>query len=152
MNQVDPNFDQLRRLLRLKRYEQPPPRYFTAFSFQVVARLKAGQDSGLANDNWWQRVWNAFELRPVLPAAFGAAIGGLLVVGALYTENVDVPPELLSSGATGIGPTPVALPYSPDHALAAFSTNPVPATGSLFDQIRPGGNRPPMRAAHPLFK
>ena len=148
-NPEDPGFDQLRRLLKIKRYEQPPPRYFNEFSIQVLARLRAGQGGGLA-DNWWQRLWSVFELKPALPAAFGAAICGLLVVGAVYTEDVEVPQELLklTSGENGFAPTSLPLPHAPE--LVSFSTNPVPASGSLFDQIP---LQPSSRASlHPLLK
>jgi len=154
MNREDQNFDQLRRLLKLKRYEQPPPRYFNEFSAQVVARLKAGQDSSMGY-NWLQRLWDALELRPVAPAAIGAAICGLLVLGAVYTEKADMPPGFsLTSGENGVGPsfaTTAPLPLSPEYVRASFSTNPVPATGSLFDQI-PLGTQPPMRASLPFLK
>ncbi len=160
MHREDPNFDQLRRLLKLKRHEQPPPRYFNDFSTQVVARLQAAQAAS-AYQSWWQRLWAGLELRPVVPVALGTALCGLLVVGAVYTDKATVPQELLqltsedSSKLAGNDANPL-LPAVPQaefgFASAATSTNPVPASGSLFDLIQPGGNVPPVRAAHPLFR
>ena len=46
MSENTENFDQLRRLLKLKRYEQPPPRYFNEFSGLVIARIRAGERVG----------------------------------------------------------------------------------------------------------
>ena len=40
MNAEPENFDQLCRLLKLKRHESPPPRYFNDFSSQVIARIR----------------------------------------------------------------------------------------------------------------
>ena len=154
MNREDQNFDQLRRLLKLKRYEQPHPRYFNDFSTQVVARLRSGQGSS-QNDNWFQRLWAALELKPIVPAALGTAICGLLVAGAVYTEaNPDARvPNLdsaLNTGPSFVPPAIVPIKHTPDFGFASSSTNPVTA-GSLFDQI-PLGMQPPMRAGYPLFK
>jgi hypothetical protein len=152
MNREDENFDQLRRLLKLKRYEQPPPRYFNDFSAQVVARLKADQVSSLGG-NWLERLWSAFELKPAVPAAFGAVICGLLVLGAVYTERPEVSNEWLkvTSGESVPRVTP-ALPLSPNYSLVSISTNPVAPSGSLFDQIRPGIAERAAYPAHPLFR
>lgn len=152
MNREYQDFDQLRRLLKLKRYEQPPPRYFNSFSAQVVTRLQAAQ-SNAGGNSWWHRLWDSLELRPVLPAAFGAAVCGVLVFGAVYAEN---------TGTTGLEQfnaasreSTIPLPHA-TAILASFSTNPVPASDSLFDQIRPGmfpGIEPPsVPASYPLFR
>jgi len=157
MNQEDQDFGQLRRLLRLKRYEQPPPRYFKDFSARVVARLEADQESG-ASDSWWQRLWAGLELRPAVPVALSAAVCGLLVLGAAYTEKAGVPQEfqgvanesLTYRAEHPMDTTTLGIIGQPPHIeLASFSTNPVPTTGSLFDRISPPTYK---RANHPLFR
>jgi hypothetical protein len=155
MNREDQDFDQLRRVLKLKRYEQPPPRFFNDFSTRVVASLQATQASNMGN-NWLQRLWETLELRPIVPVAFGAAVCGLLIAGALYTEAPVTIAPLTLAPAGGTGPsvaavTPTTLPHVADYAQPApfsNSTNPVPPGGSLFDQIRFKS----VPAAHPMFK
>ena len=46
MNQNDNNFEDLKRLLKLKQHEVPPPGYFNDFSGQVVSRIRAGEAGG----------------------------------------------------------------------------------------------------------
>ena len=75
-------FEQLRRLLVLKRYEQPPPGYFTQFSRQVRERLEAGDhrrevdslEDWFAQVPWLRRFWTALETKPVFAGAFGLAV------------------------------------------------------------------------------
>jgi hypothetical protein len=103
MSQDTENFEQLRRLLTLKRYEQPPPRYFNDFSSQVIARIKLreqGEDRAIIERllweaPWLQRIWAAFEAKPILAGAFGLAVCGLLVTGAIFSEKADVEPVAL---------------------------------------------------------
>ncbi len=145
------NFDQLCRLLALKRYEQPPPRYFNDFSSRVIARVRAGEAGGREATldggdvgSWLMRLWSLIEAKPMLPGAIGVAICALLVFGAVYTETTTSAPGPVF---TDMQPTPPA--HDPVFALSqnqgeprlvpvAFSnTNQVIGlSGSLFDQVR----------------
>src|SRR5438067_12240806 len=89
------NFEQLRRLLALKRHEQPPPGYFNNFSAQVIARIKAGEQAedsfGIGQwfwgSAWLQRLWSAIETKPALAGAFGVLVCGLLLSGVIYSDS-----------------------------------------------------------------
>ncbi len=107
MNQESDRFEQLRRLLALKRHEQPPPGYFHAFSRQVIARIESGalaEASGLmrlfGQAPWFRRLWAAFESKPILAGAFGALVCGLVVFGVVYSEKVDITPTALNAEAS----------------------------------------------------
>jgi hypothetical protein len=60
MSQDTENFQQLRRVLALKRYEQPPPGYFNDFSSQVIARIKLSErESALSLSVVWEAPWSS---------------------------------------------------------------------------------------------
>jgi hypothetical protein len=154
MNQDTENFEPLRRLLALKRHEQPPPGYFNGFSGQVIARIKARErrqggaliERLLWEAPWLQRIWGAFEANPVLAGVFGAAVCGLLITGVIYSDRADVSSIALVP-ATGTESAPMALANvsAADHPLLAqpvmlepSSTNPVATvqpTESLLGDI-----------------
>src|SRR5436190_2543465 len=75
------NFDSLEKLLRLKRHEQPPPRYFNEFSGRVLARIERGE----ARSSWWERF--GVDLRPALAAGAGMVACGLIVYGVATTDR-----------------------------------------------------------------
>src|SRR5215467_7319885 len=96
MNPEQENFAELRRLLVIKRYEQPPPRFFNDFSRQVIARIRAGERAEESiverlgwEAPWLRRIWSAFENKPLLAGAFGVAVCSLLVSGIIYSERVE---------------------------------------------------------------
>ena len=101
MSPIPDDFEQLRRLLALKRHEQPPPGYFYGFSRQVMVRIKAGEMGDAEETSIWsfgggsllQRIWATFDARPALAGAFGAAICGFFVVGALMSDNTSIAGE-----------------------------------------------------------
>jgi len=105
MDHDSQNFEQLRRLLALKRHEQPPPGYFHRFSRQVIAQIQEGEfvetatpmERFLEQAPWLQRFWAALETKPVFAAAVAVAACLMLVAGVFYTEVSDqVQPELFS--------------------------------------------------------
>ncbi len=90
MSQETQNFEHLRRLLKLKRYEQPPFNYFHNFSTQVLHRIELAEsgehDSPMiapfpGHASWVQQVVAALVSRPAVLGAFSLAICASLVAG-----------------------------------------------------------------------
>jgi len=165
MSQDTENFEQLGRLLKLKRYEQPPPRFFNDFSDQVIARIKRGdrgEENGfierlLSDAPWVYRIWTAFEARPGLVAAFGVAVCGLLITGAVLSEKTDIQPIALVPGTEAPADTTVemAKAMAVDHpllvrpaALEASSTTPI-ATPQLGGPLLEGLQARPVSFTFP---
>lgn len=146
MNPENQEFESLRRLLKLKRYEQPPPRYFNDFSTQVISRIQSGEVRGRESaastienrPSWLLRLLGAMEMKPILAGAFGTVIVGILVGAAVYSEKTTMP----GTGG-GLAAQEMQLPLEPTPlpgvghggVLALGATNsggPI----SIFDSIR----------------
>jgi len=147
------NFEQLRKLLTLKRHEQPPPGYFHNFSREVIVRIKAGESGETAVSAWWawegswlQRVWGAFEARPVVAGAFGVAVCGFFVAGALIsTDSLEAGSFAVTTGEPQAAtmPTQLAVSTPSEHVAEVALPNMTPAAaaasstdGSLFQQLQ----------------
>jgi hypothetical protein len=125
------NFDSLEQLLRLKRHEQPPPRYFNEFSGRVLSRIERGE----ARLSWWERF--GFDLRPALAAGAGLVACGLIVYGVATTEGeagAVAGPGLMGFNATESAAQPSPILVSSENTIAANSTNPVPAYDRSIDR------------------
>jgi hypothetical protein len=99
MNPDPGTFEELRRLLVLKRYEQPPPGYFDRFPCEVIARIREGESAtSLAVFRppvpWLQRFWNALEASTVFQTGFSAAVCAVLILGLMRSAVVRPPPTL----------------------------------------------------------
>jgi hypothetical protein len=140
MNENENNFAALRQLLKLKQQEIPPPGYFNSFSGQVIARIRAGEDSLKTEDEkyfseapWLLKLLRAFEFKPAFSGAFASALCLLLVFGVVYAERPDVMPQpLLQTAGQSSGQfasvTPDALTPTTD-AIGFVASN--SAAGSL---------------------
>lgn len=148
MNSDPEDFKALRRLLVLKRYEQPPPGYFNDFSKQVVARIRAGEQGDppslwkrlLGGPFFWQRLSAAVEARPALAGVFGAAVCALLISGIVYSESAPAPVAQgfmpAAANSTLVVPVETANVSLEEPGLVSNSTNPLePPTDSLFNQL-----------------
>ena len=154
------NFESLRRLLVLKRYEQPPPGYFNRFSQQVIERLESGERLTEATlferlgweASWLQRFWAAFETKPILAGVLGVAVCGLLVGGIVYSEQVEPTVTTFATGAPQAASAELAQrPASPlfrqTSALGLGNTGPVitveeSSSSSLVDEIQAAHTTP----------
>jgi hypothetical protein len=125
------NLDSLQKVLRLKRYEQPPPRYFREFSGRVISRIEGGE----ARISWWQRL--GFDLRPAFAAGVGIVACALVVYGVATTDTGDGlegtgAPTVANDSSAGIFDR--ALTAAPGPLLPVSSTNPVVSYGTPIDQ------------------
>lgn len=137
MNPEPENFESLRRLLKLKRYEQPPPRYFRDFSSQVIARLSNEQTADSPVSSWLERLSGIFQARPALSGLLGASVCVLLLGSAVYSDQgVAAPTAFFETAPKEFKGMPDRSQQAGLVANTVYSTNPaVRLPGSLFDQI-----------------
>jgi hypothetical protein len=139
MSQDNQEFESLRRLLALKRHEQPPPGYFNDFSSQVIARIRAGErvDEGGFDRMFWeapwlQRLWAAIETKPIMAGAFGAAVCALLVGGVLYSDRTEVPTSVAGPAGPALMPMQIANNAASDEQILGR-----PASSTGFGENSP---------------
>ncbi len=85
MNMDSNEFAALRRLLALKRHEQPPPGYFDRLANSVRTQLAEEQ----ARQPWWSRVFALWDIRPAWAGAFAVGVAGLYLVGVSLSGGPD---------------------------------------------------------------
>ncbi len=133
------NFDRLRRLLTLKRYEQPPPGYFHHFSQQVILRIKDGETGGSAglferwfgDSAWLNRLFGSFQPRPAFAGVAGLAMCGLMLAGIFYSE-----PENSTMVATGVPMNALDLRPTPSYPHLGIFPELCNTNGTLTHLLR----------------
>jgi len=101
------DFEELRKLLKVKRYEQPPPGFFNGFSARVITRLEKESEPGILDRlagifPWLKSVFRLLEQNPIGAGIFGVGVCGLVLSGAAFSQ-IDKPDEgtLVLSNPTG---------------------------------------------------
>jgi hypothetical protein len=149
MSPVPDDFEQLRRVLALKRHEQPPPGYFYSFSRQVIVRIQAGELGDPVADSFWsfsggsflQRIWATLDARPAFAGAFGVAVCGFFIVGALMSDATANPPPSPPAYVAQAIPTVWQQEPNADAQLTPSLVGDTvpdyqPPSGSLFDELK----------------
>jgi hypothetical protein len=85
MNPQADNFEQIRKLLALKRHEQPPPGYFEHLSARIISRIES-VESG--RPTLWERLGFAFGSKPAFVCALGVVACGLICERAPATTGL----------------------------------------------------------------
>ncbi len=91
-------FESLKKLLALKRHEEPPPGYFDRLPGEVRARIAHAQASP---EPWWRRWLATWDLSPGLATSY-AVVAVTLVVGGIWMAKQPV-----AEGGPQIVTTPV---------------------------------------------
>jgi len=138
------NFEPLRRLLALKKYEQPPPGYFDRFSQQVIARIEA---EGVTQKTsflqwftsplaWLQCAWDSLESRPALAGAFGFAVCGVLASGLYFSPATPLITSIVTVD-NPLGITAMPVSYQVTNGISRTHGS------SIFDAVRSRNFAPP---------
>lgn len=91
-------FESLKKLLALKRHEEPPPGYFDRLPGEVRARIAHAQASP---EPWWRRWLATWDFSPALATSY-AVVAVTLVVGGIWMTKQPV-----AEGGPQIVTTPV---------------------------------------------
>jgi len=86
MNSEQEDFENLRKLLALKKYEQPPPRYFSELPSRIWVRIERGDGRATS---FWARLLPGSGLSPAMAYSFGLLACGTLVFGIGYSLRTD---------------------------------------------------------------
>ncbi len=95
---IEPDpFERLTKLLVLKKYEKPPPRYVQDFSDRVIARIEADQQARAQSWLKWLGLDFGFTLKPALASAMGLVGSAALLIGILSLGKVPTVAEPMAS-------------------------------------------------------
>ena len=148
MNSSPDDFRDLRRLLALKRHEQPPPGYFKHLPDRVMIRIE--REEGLAeHSTWWEWLVRKLDAQPVLAGAYAFAISGLMLLG--FKVSQDLQHEANTGGLLLNTLDPNALQASP--VVQKHFANPAPLFYLTdFTSTEPILEEPPSVATFKTFQ
>jgi hypothetical protein len=143
MKQSPEDFEELRKLLALKRHEQPPPGYFYYLPEKVMVKIEQHDLSEYST--WWEWLVARFDARPILAGAYAFVISGLLLMGFRVSQLMQ------SEAADGSFPPFAKLPdpntITPGGFVSSHFANPVGLFTSLEPVVEPTSDPLPLERA-----
>jgi hypothetical protein len=94
MNTNPESFEALRKLMAVKRHEEPPPGYFGTLSQKIAVRIERGE----GQLSLWEWLSANFTLRPVFAYAFAVAAFGAFTASVLYSGKGSSQETLAQEG------------------------------------------------------
>ena len=152
------NFQDLKRLLKLKQHEVPPPGYFNHFSSDVVARIRDGEIGGAEGISWLHNLLRIFEARPGIIGGLATSLCVLLLFGVVLADRSDAPTggatmanARSEQGATAAPALAASVPLLPagDNSGIALNTNSGAVTVS---SLQPMASLFGQQQQNPLFQ
>ena len=132
MTSQSDNFEQIRKLLALKRYEQPPPGYFESLSARIINRIESAES---ASPTLWERLGFAFGSKPAFVCALGVVACGLICIGLLSTLQGTTATALAAPQLALDSQSSMPMMAAPEEARS--STDPVVSQTSAFNEVSP---------------
>src|SRR5579859_976265 len=137
MNESEHNFKDLKRLLKLKRHEVPPPGYFHNFSGDVMARIKAGDGrDGVSfmeeleeKAPWLFNLVRLFQVKPAVAGGLATSLCVLMVFGLVLTENSETAVAPMFGAQTDAPASQVASAHDAPAQAASSSSMLASSTG-----------------------
>jgi hypothetical protein len=124
MNSSPDDFRDLRRLLAVKRHEQPPPGYFNYLPDKIMMRIEREDRAGVGlYSTWWGWLVAKIDAQPVLAGAYAFAISGLMLLGFKLSQDLQHE-ESLAGGVLGSTLDPTTV--QPSSLLQRHFANPAP--------------------------
>jgi len=122
------NFDELRKLLVLKRHEQPPPGYFEDLPDNIMRRIHAGDTA--ADLPWLVRLFQYRFVRSAFVGSLGTALAALMVYGVISSQQTTAPTR------PGLDPGVALLSGEP------LNTGAQPPRPTFFNSFANGNGEP----------
>lgn len=143
MSEQHQQFTELKKLLKLKQHEVPPPGFFNHFSESVIAGIRdqktAGQGSLADRMNdaapWLMNFLRFFEAKPGVVGGFATSLCLLLVLGVvlaersetgssgLFTNTATEAVAVTGSAPASASPNQLASVVAPAQGGISLSTN-----------------------------
>lgn len=131
MQRSPEDFDRLRRLLALKRYERPPAGCLDEIRHAVLEELRRTASVPARPEPrfgaWWWALKEALAPRPLWAGALSVAVCAVIVGAVLQAERVHLPLGLEGTGT----PTPASLTPTPWLQVSAPVGGAFPETRSF---------------------